>query len=83
MICIDKGNPEVVQDTRVIYQQVTWVTFASNQDQNTDVWVVHSIYNILNGKATAGVRNLLCLIWHDHRGGQGGDWREQARGSLA
>ena len=29
------------------------------------------------------VRDLLSLIGHDHRRGQGGDWREQASRSLA
>jgi len=65
-----------------VLQQVTWVILAFNLV--TDLRVVRLFCMILNTRAHGElVRGLLCLVGHDHRRGQGGDWREQASCGLA
>jgi len=72
-----------VQDTKVILQQVTSVTVTSNQNLITDMccalFLQHS-----NARGRGGrVRDLLCLLGHDHGRGQGCDGREQTSCGLA
>jgi len=79
-----QGKPRGVQDTRVVLQQVTLVTVTSNQNLITDIWVMHLFPNTLNARGHGDrVRNLLCLLGHNHGRGQGCDGREQTGCSLA